>query len=187
MDRDGFWQIVERARAAVGETVTAEAAGLVARQVVAELIAAGPATAVEFQERYDAVTHEGFQWELWAAAYLLKGGCSTEGFESFRGWLVAQGRTRWERAVADPDSLVDAGVDPGCRTVECAGMLAAASTAYAESTGAAEAFPAALTALRGEHPRVLSPRPTGRGFDYADDKRMRKVLPRLSASHPWPR
>jgi hypothetical protein len=30
-----------------------------------------------------------------------------DGFEYFLGWLMAQGRTRWEATLADPDSLAD--------------------------------------------------------------------------------
>jgi hypothetical protein len=44
---------------------------------------------------------------LWAAAYLINGGCSDDGFESFRCWLIVQGRTVFERSVADPDTLAD--------------------------------------------------------------------------------
>ena len=109
MDRETFWEIVERARRAAGrETVTAEGADAVARHLVAELSAMSPAAIVGFEQAYDDVTSEGWRWDLWAAAYLMRGGCSDDGFDYFRGWLVAQGRAVWERAVADPDSLADA-------------------------------------------------------------------------------
>ncbi|MBB6566504.1 hypothetical protein HNR71_002141 [Kribbella sandramycini] len=32
-----------------------------------------------------------YNWRLWHAAYLINGGCSDDGFEYFRGWLIAQG------------------------------------------------------------------------------------------------
>jgi hypothetical protein len=41
---------------------------------------------------------------LWAAAYLIEGGCD-DGFMDFRAGLMLQGRTAFEAAVADPDSL----------------------------------------------------------------------------------
>jgi uncharacterized protein DUF4240 len=49
---------------------------------------------------------EAYGWDLWGAAHLLGGGgCSDSGFIEFRGWLPAQGRTTWEGALHDPDSL----------------------------------------------------------------------------------
>lgn len=53
-----------------------------------------------------------------AAASLILGGCSDDGFEYFRGRLIAQGREVFERSVADPDSLADLPVmDPPARGV----------------------------------------------------------------------
>jgi hypothetical protein len=42
---------------------------------------------------------------VWGAAYLIHGGCSDDGFADFRAGLIALGRTRYEDAVAKPDSL----------------------------------------------------------------------------------
>jgi hypothetical protein len=36
---------------------------------------------------------------MWVAAYLMNGGCSDDGFDYFRGWLIAQGRTTLEQVV----------------------------------------------------------------------------------------
>ena len=45
--------------------------------------------------------------DLWGAAYLINGGCSDDGFDHFRGWLMTQGREVFARAVAEPDSLAE--------------------------------------------------------------------------------
>ena len=37
---------------------------------------------------------------------MLKGGCSDDGFEYFRGWLLSRGRKVYEAAMRNPDSLV---------------------------------------------------------------------------------
>ncbi len=68
MDRDEFWQVVEQARVTVDETVAAEAAEAVARQLVTQLTALGPAAAVEFQQVYDDLNREAYRWDLWAVA-----------------------------------------------------------------------------------------------------------------------
>jgi hypothetical protein len=51
-----------------------------------------------------------YRADLWAAAYLMMGGCSDDMFEYFRLWLVAQGREVFERVLEDPDSLADLNV-----------------------------------------------------------------------------
>ncbi len=111
----------------------------------------------------------------------MRGGCSDDGFDYFRGWLVAQGRTVWERALADPDSLADAGVDPRDDMVECEDVLAAASRAYAAATGDEEAFWEALDAARRDRLEAEFGGPAGEDFDFDDDEQMRAHLPHLAA------
>jgi hypothetical protein len=38
---------------------------------------------------------------------MINGGCSNDGFEDFRGWLIVQGHEVFERMIADPDTLAD--------------------------------------------------------------------------------
>lgn len=45
--------------------------------------------------------------DLWAAAFVLMGGCSDDSFMDFRSWLILQGRDAIEAIVRDPDSLAD--------------------------------------------------------------------------------
>lgn len=181
MDRDEFWGIVDRARVSVAETVTAEGADTVAAQLVARLTELGPAAAVQFELALETIDREAYRWDLWAAAYLMRGGCSDDGFDYFRGWLFAQGRPVWEATLDDPDSLADVGVDPDDDMVECEGVVAAASTAYAAATGDEEAFWDALEAARRDRPGIGFDGPAGEGFDFDDDEQMRAHLPRLAA------
>jgi len=37
--------------------------------------------------------NKAYTWDLWGAAYLINGGCSDDGFEYFRRWLVSRGAT----------------------------------------------------------------------------------------------
>lgn len=82
---------------------------------------------MEFERVFDAVNGEAYRTGLWAAAYLMRGGCSDDGFDYFRGWLLAQGRAVWEGAVAAPDSLADLGLDPDEDEIECEDFLSVAS------------------------------------------------------------
>ena len=46
-------------------------------------------------KRRGLLVARSYDWNLWGAAYLMKGGCSDDAFDYFRGWLVAQGRRVW--------------------------------------------------------------------------------------------
>jgi hypothetical protein len=138
---------------------------------------------VSFGRHYDRVAAESHRQLLWAAAYLINGGCSDDGFDYFRGWLVTRGRRVWARAIADPDSLVD--VVPTNRVarlkrawlpLECEDMISAAYSAYERATGDPEGY---WVAVAGEHGEAGS-EPGDDWFDFDDDAEMRVRLPRLS-------
>ncbi len=53
-----------------------------------------------------------YKQDLWAVAYVVLGGCSDDGFEYFRCWLIAQGKNVYCEAMNDADSLCDVIVAP---------------------------------------------------------------------------
>jgi hypothetical protein len=112
--------------------------------------------------------------KLWAAAYLVNGGCSDDGFDYFRGWLLAQGKAVFFAAIADPDSLAEVlpqipGWQPG-EELEFEDMLGIASDVFKLRTGNYAPFPA--------------PEPDhdfGEMWDEENDDFYREHLPRLYA------
>jgi Protein of unknown function (DUF4240) len=167
VDRDHFWEIVDAARVTVNDVseVPAALVEVLRGRHLAELVA--------FREVQDELfDRDAYRWDLWAAAYVINGGASNDGFEYFLGWLMAQGRMRWEATLADPDSLADV-VDVDADDLDCEEMLYVAPGA-AENE---EAFWAALPD-KGEH---LPPGTEGEHFDFEDEERMRRLLPRLTA------
>ena len=60
-----------------------------------------------FQSHYDQRMQQAYSWDLWGAAYVIKGGCSDDGFHYFRDWLISRGLGVYQSAMANPDSLVD--------------------------------------------------------------------------------
>ncbi|GLH79310.1 hypothetical protein SSBR45G_42190 [Bradyrhizobium sp. SSBR45G] len=60
-----------------------------------------------FEVAFRRYLNAAYTWDLWGAAYVVHGGCSDDGFEYFRRWLVTRGREVYEAAMADPDSLAD--------------------------------------------------------------------------------
>ena len=177
MDRDAFWQVVEAARTQVDDTV--DDADHVA-EVLADLLAERPVEEIlGFQAEFELLERESYRLSLWAAAYLINGGCSDDGFDYFRGWLVAQGRTVFEAALVDPDSLAALFGPDAEGDVDGEDVLAAASIAYERVTGDADGFWTALEAVE-DSPEQLDPSRRSFDFDFEDDAEMRARLPRLA-------
>jgi hypothetical protein len=111
-----------------------------------------------------------YRWDLWAAAYIINGSCSDDGFDYFRGWLIAQGRGSFYAALADPETLVDVLPADGLAGdgVECEDMLSIGSVAYERRTGIELPF----------RPGTRADEPAGEPWD---EEEIEMLLPRLSA------
>ncbi len=48
-----------------------------------------------------------YRQDLWAAAYIYRGGCGDDSFDYFRFWLITQGREVFYNAMKNADSLCD--------------------------------------------------------------------------------
>ncbi|HEY9373803.1 DUF4240 domain-containing protein [Streptomyces sp.] len=174
MNKEQFWELIAAARDRViaphdGEAVAREVTSLLADRPVEEIVAAE-------QVLWDLMV-ESYTNPLWAAAYIANGGCSDDGFDYFRGWLIAQGRDVFERAVAEPDALAELpivlaaaadGVD-----LEGEDMLGIAWNAHITATG--DQLPAGAPTIR--YPQ-LDP---SWNFDFSDPDEMARRLPRLAA------
>jgi hypothetical protein len=107
MPADQFWQIIERA-AGSDHDPDAHMEGL--RTALRELSAEN---IISFEMAFRRYLNQAYTWDLWGAAYVIHGGCSDDGFEYFRRWLVSRGRGVYETALADPESLAQVKVRPG--------------------------------------------------------------------------
>jgi hypothetical protein len=177
VDNQGLWELIETARGKVRDPADAEA---VAARAAMLLSACPPSEIVSAGEVLWGLMADSYRYPLWAAAYLVNGGCSDDGFEYFRGWLIMQGRDAYERVVADPDALVGLAAirakAPSRQPLECEDTLYIASRAYRAATG--EELP--RRAGRIKYPE-LDP---GWDFDFDDRAEMARRLPRLTALFP---
>lgn len=95
----GFWEVIAQARRAVGGWEGAA-------EAVTSILSDWTDNAIlEFAEAFEQSLAESYRWDLWGAAYVINGGCSDDGFEYFRAWLIAQGQGIFEAALKDPDGL----------------------------------------------------------------------------------
>ena len=96
-----FWDIIEIARASAGpdrpfhESLTDHLATLTEQDIL------------EYHECFEKMHDALYRYDLWAAAYLVRGGCSDDSFIDFRAGLIAQGRDWHNKTAAAPDSLAD--------------------------------------------------------------------------------
>ena len=101
MDRDTFWSIVDNARKTVDDTYD------VAPAVTEKLKELTSDEIVSFKQHQYELLDESYRWDIWAVGYIVNGGCSNDGFDYFRAWLMANGRERWETAMKNPEAIGD--------------------------------------------------------------------------------
>src|SRR4051812_18443404 len=114
MTKDEFWKLIERSKELAGDGNCYEQAEIV-QSLLEEC---SPADIVDFDAIYDEMRLESYDQQLWAAAYIINGGCSDDGFEYFRGWLISRGREVFEQALQNPGSLVSE-IPGGDEDLEC--------------------------------------------------------------------
>ena len=102
MDESTFWTIVEQAHDQSGGDMDIKCAAI--RSAVAAL---PKGEAAGFSRWFDMMMDSAYTWSLWAAAYIINGGCSDDTFSDFRASLISRGHTAFENALASPDSLAD--------------------------------------------------------------------------------
>ena len=101
MTPNEFWAVIGRARQRA--TPNSEAAMLDA--LYRELVKLPDQELIDWYVLQDSYMDLAHTPKLFAAAVLINGGSSDDRFTDFTAWLVAQGKTVYESALANPDSL----------------------------------------------------------------------------------
>lgn len=128
MEEHDFWLLIAQSREETDECEKQS-------QKLSWLLSARSANEIlSFDEHFAKKRKEAYRWNLWGAAYVINGGCSDDGFEYFRCWLIAQGREVYNNALQNPDSLADI-LSEGSEEAECEDILYAADEAYQDLRG----------------------------------------------------
>lgn len=100
MDSDNFWKII-------GTSKTNSSGEYEKQQVELEkeLLKLTAIEILEFDNKFRTLRGEVYNWDFWAAAYIINGGCSDDCFSDFRGWLIGQGKMVFENAVNDIETI----------------------------------------------------------------------------------
>lgn len=161
-----FWEIIERSRQGSWDCQL-QAERL--KDILCELT---PAQIIAFDHHFLLKRIAAYRWDLWDVAHLICDGCSDDGFEDFRRWLVGQGRQAFERALRDPESIIDVLESTGkmkwikanpTKYVQCEILPYASCYAYETLTGEE------LPHMKIEELAAIYPyHPIGERFDYDD-------------------
>jgi hypothetical protein len=160
MTRDDFWSII-------GSPLPSDDISTHVENIQATLSQQPPEDIVDFERHMASLLVSSYTWTLWGAAYLINGGCSDDGFDYFRGWLIAHGQALFSTALANPDDLAD--IPTVEEDSECEMILYIARSAYEAVTS--EEIPSVMIHLPD----------LGDGWDFDDDTEMAQRYPKLFA------
>ncbi|MEV4072379.1 DUF4240 domain-containing protein [Nonomuraea fuscirosea] len=167
MTRDDFWAIL-----AAGPPMRRDD---YCEELIDRLSRLPAPTILAFDQHLTDLLRAAYRADLWGAAYLINDGCSDDGFEYFRCWLVSQGREVYEAALDNPDSLAgrehvrNCILDWSSDDCDCEQLLYSPDRAYKRATGRD------MPPSTGVRPHL------GAMWDFNDIDEMIRRYPRLSA------
>ena len=127
MSEEKFWEIIEQSKSEDPQDQLDKLIEILSEMTVDDIFG--------FDYRLDKFLEQSYNSDLWAAAYVVCGGCSDDGFDYFRAWLVSRGKEIYEKALENPDSLIDVFAEMENDFPENEELLYATLDAYEELTG----------------------------------------------------
>lgn len=100
MDSNQFWEIIAISKANSSGDYEKQQS-----ELEKELLKLSAIEILEFDNKFRTLRGEVYNWDFWAAAYIINGGCSDDCFSDFRGWLIGQGKETFENAVDNIENL----------------------------------------------------------------------------------
>jgi len=136
MNIDEFWLIIEKSREGWQRD---RRDGNQDRQMktLEELLSRLPSEEVASFERHSQeLFYAAYRWDLWHAAFILgEGCCPDDAFMDFRSWLISMGRSNYEAAIADVESLAEIATGPEAECVFFEDFSSVAGEVYEKQTG----------------------------------------------------
>ena len=100
LNEDLYWSIIEQS---LRHTKNQEDQHT---YLVKEILSLTPKEIVGFRLRTDQLLHDTYTSEMWCAGYIMNGGCSDDGFEYFRNWVISRGKETYYASKKNPDYLI---------------------------------------------------------------------------------
>ncbi|RXP50974.1 DUF4240 domain-containing protein [Lutibacter sp. HS1-25] len=102
MESEKFWKIIETTKSkSLGDYENQQS------ELEKELSKLTANEVLEFDNKFRTLRGEVYNWNFWAAAYIINGGCSDDCFSDFRGWLIGQGQLIYENAIKNIETLTE--------------------------------------------------------------------------------
>ena len=86
-----------------------------------------------FDNRFRELRGRAYDWQLWAAIYIIHGGCGDDSFTDFRDWVISQGKDFYYKTISNPETLVE--VENDKIEIEWEGMGYIPNTVFEELAG----------------------------------------------------
>ena len=128
LDETIFWNIVNKSVTHTNNQDDQE------KFLVKEIEKLTPKQIIGFRLRTDKLLYDTYTSEMWCAGYIMNGGCSDDGFEYFRNWIISKGRDTYFKAKENPDSLISEFVE-GEEYYDFEDFWYVALTAFENKTG----------------------------------------------------
>ena len=170
MDRETFWTIIDagKKRSSDVDSIAPVVTQILEQSSIDDIIS--------FVQHQKNLMGESYRYDLWAIAYIMNGGCSDDGFEYFRAWLMANGFERWVTTLENPESIGD-WVNWNRMTYEYEEMIYVGVIAYRNKTG--KEFP---------YEKLETDRPLKPIGNLWQEHQLEELYPKLSRSRSesWP-
>jgi hypothetical protein len=147
-----------------------------------------PEEILKFGSIYQVYDREAYKQKLWAAAYVMNGGCSDDCFDYFKGWLISRGEEPYLNALENPDSIADLDIGPETDYFENEDMLSVPLYAFNKNieTDDINIYYEKLGQYELDHDEIATIKDSitfGEDIDdnwnENDDKSLKSLVPRL--------
>lgn len=128
LEENLYWDIIEKSLKNAFDQDQQEAF------LINEIGKLTPKQMIGFRLRTDKLLYDTYNSEMWCAAYIMNGGCSDDGFEYFRNWVISRGKETYYKAKENPDNLISE-VNPDAEMYDFEGFWYVALTAFENNTG----------------------------------------------------
>lgn len=128
LDEDLYWSIIERSLKNTRSQDEQE------EFLIKEIGKLTPKEIIGFRLRTDKLLYDTYNSEMWCAGYVMNGGCSDDGFEYFRNWVISRGKEVYYKAKQHSDSLISE-VDDDIETYDFESFWYVALEVFKQKTG----------------------------------------------------
>lgn len=128
LDEDLYWSIIDKSLKHTNDQDSQE------QFLIKEICSLTPKQMIGFRLRTDKLLYDTYNSAMWCAGYIMNGGCSDDGFEYFRNWIISRGKAVYYKAKQNPDSLISE-VDEEAEMYDFESFWYVALEAFKQKTG----------------------------------------------------